>query len=155
MFKSFYDKCLKKIKLITIKKIVILIILLLVVNLIYEKNGRNNEYVYIFNGNKNDTLILLNNYNKKKDEYTYIRKIYANDSLYINTGHFYFRSKRIWFEDWVYYGETQFHELFNVKENGSTCNIFNKRFIFFGFPRNIYTDLDDYYYYEFRKINRK
>lgn len=155
MIKSFYVKYLYKFKLNIIKKILMAIFALLFINFIYEKNSRKNEYIYIFNGNKNDTLILFNDYNEKKDEYSYIRKIYANDSLYINKGHYYFSSNRIWFEDWVYYGETQFHDVFNVKANGSTCNIFNKRFIFFGFPRNIYTYLDDYYYYEFRKINRK
>jgi hypothetical protein len=100
---------------------------------------KNQEGAFVSTKNDRDTLILYEN-----GSYT---RIVTNESLTTkDLGTWYYADKRIWFNDWVNRGETD--NTFNEGKKQSVAFSFEKSFL--GKIKEIYFDVDDYYY--FRRI---
>lgn len=112
-----------------------------------ESQKNTKQYVYVFNGNPLDTLFLFDDFNQKKDEYSYKRKIFYQDSLFNLSGKYYYQSKRICFDNWLFLGESRFMGI-NLKKRYTTSNMFSKRFLIFGVPIKIYTEHEGFDYFE-------
>ena len=98
---------------------------------------KNQEGVFVSTKNYRDTLILNGN-----GVYT---RIVANYNLTIaDTGTWYYADKRIWFNNWVNRGETE--NIFGEGKKQSVAFSFEKSFL--GKIKEIYFDVDNYYYYK-------
>lgn len=98
---------------------------------------KNQEGAFVSTKNDRDTLILNEN-----GSYT---RIVTNENLTTkDLGTWYYADKRIWFNDWVNRGETD--NTFNEGKKQSVAFSFEKSFL--GKIKEIYFDVDDYYYYK-------
>lgn len=117
------------------KKNLIFIVLVFFLTMCCVK--KNQEGVFVSTKNDRDTLILNENG-------SYKRIVTNENSTTKDLGKWYYADKRIWFNDWVNRGETD--NTFNEGKKQSVAFSFEKSIL--GKIKEIYFDVDDYYYYK-------
>lgn len=112
----------------------ILIALLFFLSCGTEKSQRG---TFVSTKNQGDTLMLLGNG-------AYLRKVKYGNELTRDEGTWFYDDSRIWFNDWINRGETR--NTFNKGIKQSVAFSYEKSFS--GKIKEIYFDVDNYYYYE-------
>lgn len=95
------------------------------------------EERFVSTKNRKDSLFIYNNGNYK-------RFIYNNQNIIRDSGTWFLREKRLWFNNWISHGETD-----NIiKTSSETSVAFSFKSNYFGKIENICFDVDNYYYYK-------